>query len=98
MRLYYENQKWVTADPPGCYVTLLVHPSNGVLAFVTNLTPQRQTVRVKFNLESLNLAGGPVQVTDTMYATPLSLDADQTATLTLDSEQWTYLWLKKTAP
>ena len=94
LRLYYENNKWVTCNPTGCFVTLLVHPRNGVLAFVTNLTRERQSVRVKFDVEKLGLAGGFLDIVDTMYATPLSLEGGRVVTLDLDSEQWTYLWLK----
>jgi len=94
LRLYYENSKWITYGPEGCYVTLLVHPHNGVLAFITNLTRDKQKATAKFDLDALRLNGQVAEVLDTLWGTPVALDTEQTVTVDLDSENWTYLWLK----
>ena len=95
--LYYEGvEKYATIAPTSkqCYTTLYIHPTNGVLAFVTNRAIDEQTVGVKFNLDALGLAGKKLEVLDTMYKKKLSMDANGEVSLNLKSERWTYLWVK----
>ena len=77
-----------------CYTTLYIHPSNGVLAFVTNRAMDEQIVDVKFDLDALGLAGKKLEVLDTMCNKKLSMDTEGNVSLKLKSERWTYLWLK----
>ena len=65
-----------------------------MLAFVTNRSMEQQQVHLAFNLEALGLAGQNLEVRDTMYNRMLPMDADGNVTLNLDSERWTYLWLR----
>ena len=95
--LYYEGvEKYATIDPGSeqCYTTLYLHPENGVLAFVTNHAIDGQAVDIKFDLDALALTGKKIQVLDTMYNRNLPIDPSGRITLDLESEQWTYLWLK----
>ena len=90
---YYNNQDYVQAKPEKCYSTIFVHPKNGVLAFVTNLSPEEQNLKIKFNLAKLNLQPNLLQVDDLLNQRKLSADADGTVSITLKSEEWTYLQL-----
>jgi len=95
--LYYEGvEKYATIEPSSkqCYTTLFIHPTNGVLAFVTNRAIDEQTVDMKFDLDALDLTGKKIQVLDTMYNRTLPMEPSGRITLNLESEQWTYLWLK----
>jgi len=95
--LYYEGaEKYAVIAPTSkqCYTTLFIHPTNGVLAFVSNLAIDEQTVDVKFNLDALGLAGKKIEVLDTMYNRKLTMGPDGGVSLKLKSEHWTYLWLK----
>jgi hypothetical protein len=99
--LYYEGvEKYARIDPGSkqCYTTLYLHPDNGVLAFVTNLSPDKQAVKMTFQLDELGLEGGNVELLDTMHNRKLSLGRDGSVSLDLDTERWTYLWLKPAAP
>ncbi len=95
--LYYEGvEKYATIAPTSsdCYTTLFIHPTNGVLAFVTNHAIDEQTANVKFNLEELGLAGKNLEVLDTIYNRKLPISDSGEVSLPLKSERWTYLWLK----
>jgi hypothetical protein len=95
--LYYEDvEKYVTIAPASkeCYTTLFLHPSNGVLAFVTNRSIEKQHVDLAFDLEALGLANRELEARDTMYNRILPMEEGGKVLLDLDSERWTYLWLK----
>jgi hypothetical protein len=95
--LYYEGvEKYATIAPTAtdCHTTLYLHPGNGVLAFVTNRSPNEQSVTAKFNLEELGLAGKKLQVHDTMYNRGVPISEDGSVSINLRSERWTYLWVK----
>ena len=89
-------EKYATFAPTSsdCYTTLFIHPTNGVLAFVTNHAIDEQTANVKFNLEELGLAGKNLEVIDTIYNRKVPLTDSGEVSLPLKSERWTYLWLK----
>jgi len=89
-------EKYATLAPTSkqCYTTLFIHPTNGVLAFVTNRAIDEQTVNIQFNLEELGLAADQLEVHDTMMNRKLLINEDGEVTLKLKSERWTYLWLK----
>ena len=90
---YYANQDYVTVSPSGCYSTLLHHPENGVLAVVSNLSEEAKTIKVRFDLNRLNLAGRKITASDALYDTPLTMAANGEVSLKLKSEDWTYILL-----
>ena len=95
--LYYEGvEKYATFGPASsdCYTTLFIHPTNGVLAFVTNHAIVEQTANVNFNLEELGLADKNLEVIDTIYNRKLPISDSGEVSLPLKSERRTYLWLK----
>lgn len=90
---FYENQDYVQVQPAQCYSTLFVHPKNGVLAFISNLSPQEQTLSLKFDLEKLHLQESGLRVDDRLNERTLSVTEDGTVSIPLKSEEWTYLQL-----
>ena len=91
---YWENQDYVTVSPPHCYATLFKHPSNGVLAFVSNLSPDAQTVTVQFNLDTLGLRGYQLTGRDPLADQALDIGPDGQISISLESEHWIYVWLR----
>jgi hypothetical protein len=91
---YWDNHDYVKVTPEKCYSTLLQNPKTGVLAFVTNLAPDKQNVTVKFNLQKLGLAGHKLTVIDALTNKPVPMTKDGEVNLPLESEEWTYLWLQ----
>jgi hypothetical protein len=95
--LYYEGVEQYAVIAPtskDCYATLFLHPTNGVLAFVCNRSIEEQRVHLTFGMGALGLDSRDVEVRDTMYNRTLPMEADGGVSLDLDSERWTYLWLK----
>ncbi len=93
---YWQNADYVQLSPEGCYALLLRHPTNGVLAFVSNLTPDAQSVTVHFSLDRLGLQGRPLKAFDALTDEPIALSADGSLTVPLGSEEWLYIWLRPT--
>lgn len=91
---YWNNNQFVTVGPEKCYATLLQHPTNGVLAIVSNLQSEARKVDIKFNLDTLKLKDRSVTVTDALTKAPLAMSQKGEVSLTLESERWIYLWLK----
>jgi hypothetical protein len=91
---YWMNQDYVTVTPEKCYATLFKHPKNGVLAFISNLRRDAQTVTVQFNLEKLNLRDRKLGVFNALTNEPVAMTADGKLSVSLGSEEWLYLWLK----
>ncbi len=91
---YWNNKDYVTVSPDKCYATLLKHPQNGVLALVSNLAPEAQTVSVQFNLEKLGLRGKKLTVVNPLDGKTVEMSADGTLSLPLASVQWQYVWLR----
>ena len=95
--LYYDGvEKYAVILPSAkqCYTTIFIHPSNGVLAFVTNLATTEQDIILKFNLNELGLFGKSMEVLDTMHNRKVPIREDGSVALNLKPETWTYLWLK----
>ena len=96
--LYYEGaEKYVRIDPKNklCDATVFIHPKNGVLAFVTNLSRQTQTVSLQFNLKNSGFSGASLKLKDMMNQKDLVISPEGKTSLTLKSEEWTYLWLRE---
>ena len=91
---YWNNQDYVRVTPGNCHATLLRHPDNGVLAFITNLRRDPTTVTLQFNLGSLGLGGKQLDVLDTLTDKPVTLTPQGDLSIALSSEQWTYVWLR----
>jgi len=90
---YWNNQDYVRVSPEQCYATLLKHPRNGVLAFISNLRTDAATVKVEFNLDALGLAGAEIEAVNALTDEPLRV-ADGSVTVPLESETWIYIWLR----
>lgn len=90
---YYENGDYVRVSPEQCYSTIFVHPQNGVLAFVTNRSPEKQNVKLTFNLDKLNMRGDKLKAVDALDDKPLTVAPDGSITIPLGSEEWTYMIL-----
>ncbi|MFV0338400.1 MAG: glycoside hydrolase domain-containing protein [Chthoniobacterales bacterium] len=91
---YWENQDYVKVSPEKAYVTLLKHPENGTLAFVSNLSTERREVLVDFQLEKLGLKEGEIQAVNALTGERIPISQDGELKLPLESEQWAYIWLK----
>jgi len=91
---YWNNQDYVRVSPEKCYATLLKHPKNGVLAFISNLRRDKQGVTVEFSLDKLGLGGKKLDVFDALTNAPIVLSADARISVSLGSEEWTYVWLR----
>ena len=94
---YWDNQNYVTVTPEKCYATLFKHPSNGVLAIISNLRRDAQTVNAQFNLDELGLRGMMLDVFNALTNEPVDMMADGKISVPLGSEQWVYIWLRPTA-
>ena len=93
---YWNNQDYVRVSPEKCYAFLLKHPENGVLAFVSNLRPDAQTVTVQFNMDKLNLRGRKLDVFNALTDELVAMTPDGTVSVSLGSEEWVYVWLRPT--
>jgi hypothetical protein len=91
---YWNNREYVSVSPEKCYATLLHHPSNGVLAFVSNLDRDAQTVEVQFDLKVLGLDAANLKAFDVLSDEAVPLTADGDVTIPLASETWRYVWLQ----
>ena len=94
---YWENQNYVRVSPEDCHATLLRHPRNGVLAFVSNRRSDAQTVTVQLDCEELGLHGQELDVFDALTDAPIAMGSDGKLSLPLDSEEWMYVWLRPRA-
>jgi hypothetical protein len=94
---YWKNQDYVQVSPEKCYATLFKHPKNGVLAFITNLRPDAQTVAVQLNLETLGLKGRTLNVFNALTGEPVAMTADGKVSVPLGSEEWAYIWFRPNA-
>ncbi len=94
---YWNNQEYVSVSPEKCYSTLMKHPKNGVLAFISNLRPDAQTVSVQFNLNKLGLRDQKLDVFDALSEEPLAMSRDGKLSVPLGSEEWVYVWLRPKA-
>ena len=91
---YWNNQDYVRVSPEKCYALLLKHPKNGVLALISNLRRDAQTVTVEFNLNKLGLRGKTLDVFNALTDEPVAMTADGKLSVPLGSEEWVYIWLR----
>jgi len=94
---YWNNQDYVRGSPELCYATLLKHRSNGVLALISNLRRDAQTVRVHFDLKRLGLRGQKFDGLNALTRESIDVTADGKLSVRLGSEEWLYVWLRPTA-
>ena len=83
---YWRNEQYVRAEAKTAYVSLYRHPTNGVLAVVSNLHQKPAEVRVRFDVRKLGLLG-PLNVTDAMSGERLTISEGLMA-FNLDSVDW----------
>jgi len=93
---YWNNRDYVSVSPEKCYATLLKHPKNGVLAFVSNLSRNAQTVTVRFNLDKLGLRGKTLDAVNPLTGKAAAMTPDGKLSVPLGSEKWVYMWLRPT--
>jgi len=91
---YWKNQEYVRVSPEKCYATLLKHPKNGVLAFISNLRPDAAAVNVRLNLDKLGLRGKKLDVFNALTSKVVSMTPNGKLSLPLGSEEWVYVWLR----
>ena len=91
---YWNNQDYVTVAPPKCYATLMKHPTNGVLAIVSNLHRDPQTVNVQLDLDRLGLNGRELDVFNVLTDEPVDMSNRGELSLALESENFIYLWAR----
>jgi len=91
---YWSNQDYVRVSPEGCYATLLHHPRNGVLAFLSNLRRDAQTVTVELNLDRLGLLGRKLDVSSALAGRPVAMSHDGRLSVRLGSVEWVYVWVR----
>ena len=94
---YWDNQDYATVNPEKCYTTLFKHPTNGVLAFISNLRRDAATVTVKLNLNKLGLQGKTLDVFNALTDEPVDTTADGQISVPLGTEEWIYVWLRPAA-
>ncbi len=91
---YWDNKDYVQVLGDKSYSTLFHNPNTGVLAYVTNLSPGKQDVTLRFNLQKLGLAGRKLTITNALTGQSLIINEAGEVTLPLNTEEWAYLWLK----
>ena len=104
---YWKNADYVQVQPKKCYATLFKHPKNGVLAFISNLRREEQTVTVRFSLDKLGLRGKKLDVFNALTEEPVAMSRGVirfrgeehhaphgTLSVSLGSEEWIYIWLR----
>ena len=94
---YWKNAEYVRVQPGKCYATLFKHPNNGVLAFISNLSRDAQTVTAQLNLDRLGLRGRATGVLNALTNEALAMTPDGKLSVPLGSEDWIYVWLRPKA-
>jgi hypothetical protein len=94
---YFDNDPYVTVEGKDCYVTFFHHHANGILAFITNLDKDAHDVAVRFDLEKLGLDAADLTAFDALTEASVAMTSDDTVSVSLDKEQWLYVWLKPDA-
>jgi hypothetical protein len=89
---YWRNHDTVTVTPEGALASLYRHPTNGVLAVVSNLSRQAADVSVRLDLARLGLQGA-ARARDTLEGYELSL-AEGDFSLSLKSLEWRLVWVQ----
>jgi len=90
---YWRSGDYVRVEPSEVYVSLYRHPSNGVLAVVSNLRGEKASCKVAFDLAALAL--DRVSVSEPVAQEQLAA-RDGTLTFSLDYLDWKLLWLRPT--
>jgi hypothetical protein len=90
---YWNAGNLVQVEPQGCYASLWVHPTNGILAVVANLTRKPAEVHVALSWEQL---GPATQLTaeDVRLAKPLDFQGRRFS-VALKPQGWTLVWIRR---
>ncbi len=89
---YWKAGDLVKVEPQGCYASLWRHPTNGVLAAVTNLTREAAQVRLSLNLDKLGLPQA-IAAEDARAGKPLPAHENRLS-VELKSQGWTLVWIR----
>ena len=87
---YWRVGNLVRTEPEGIVVSLYRHPTNGVLAVVSNLSGARREARVRFDCAALGIESGMAIDALTGEQIPLR---DGVATFDLEHLDWRLLWI-----
>jgi len=90
---YWKNAEYVAAGPEGAYVSLYLHPKNGVLAVISNLSRKEQEVSVRLNLDRLGLRGGPL-AGKALFGKNIEIARDGVIKMRLPSLGWKAVWIR----
>ena len=93
-RFYWNNQDYVRVSPQNCHSTLMIHPTHGVLAVISNLRSDTATVNVDFALDKVGLRGRKFDAFNPLTDEPVAVSEDGSLSLSLGSEEWAYVWLR----
>jgi hypothetical protein len=89
---YWSNGDYVTAGSKGAFVSLYKHPTNGVLAVISNLSRAGATVEVQLNLDKLGLPAD-ASAKDALTENPVVVQSGRIG-IELPSLGWMIVWLK----
>jgi hypothetical protein len=70
------------------------HPTNGVLAYITNLRRDKAAVNVQLNLDKLGLASKKLEAFNALTNKPVAVTDDGKLSIQLSSLEWVYIWLR----
>jgi hypothetical protein len=93
---YFDNAQYVQTSPEKVHATLLKHPANGVLAFVSNLHRDARTATVQLDLDALGLGSAGITAVNALTDAAMPISEDGTLTIELDTHGWVYVWLRPT--
>lgn len=90
---YWKNAEYVQVKPEGAYASLYKHPKNGVIAIVSNLARETNTVVMTFDLGKLGLANKPIKVLCPIDKQTLDMQGN-VIQFELHPLGWKLLWIK----
>jgi len=89
---YWNNSDFVQTFPEGTYASLYLHPRNGLLAVVSNLTEKEASVALRLNLRALGIENAPATLRDCLDGREMKLD-DGTVSLAIPAMDFSLLRL-----
>ena len=89
---YWKAAPFAKVSPKECYASLWLHPRNGVLAAVSNLSRNAATVVLEFNLDKLGLPN-KVSAREPRTNADLQMTAGRVS-VPLQSQAWAFVWVR----
>lgn len=90
---YWKNADFVTISPSNCYVSLYRHPTNGVLAVISNLDRKEAAIQISLAMSKLGLASGAT-AKDGLNGQAVEMNNDGQLKLVLPSLAWRMVWIE----